>query len=104
VDSGSDGMKDQCAHCQQNASPSGGLLLITCYKCRMKHHPECIEFEDPVLISKCQTYNWACSNCKLCETCKKPTHDDKLLFCDVCDRATHMFCLDPPLDELPEGI
>ena len=26
-----------------------------------------------------------------------------LLLCDKCDRSYHMFCLDPPLEEAPEG-
>lgn len=28
---------------------------------------------------------------------------DQLLFCDDCDRGYHMYCLNPPLSEPPEG-
>lgn len=28
---------------------------------------------------------------------------DQLLFCDDCDRGYHLYCLDPPLSEPPEG-
>lgn len=28
---------------------------------------------------------------------------DQLLFCDDCDRGYHMYCLNPPLTEPPEG-
>lgn len=69
-----------------------------------KNHAACIEFsQNPTLVSKCLSYPWVCSNCKLCK-CQKPVDDDKLLFCDLCDRATHTYCLDPPLDALPSGI
>jgi hypothetical protein len=103
LEQGYDESLDLCAHCHAFQSPNGSTLTLVCYKCRTKHHPQCLEFEDPVLIAKCQTYQWSCPNCKLCTACKKPDHDEKLLFCDNCDRATHMFCLEPPLDELPEG-
>jgi len=29
--------------------------------------------------------------------------DDKLLLCDLCHEGFHIFCLDPPLTEIPEG-
>jgi len=29
---------------------------------------------------------------------------DQLLFCDDCDRGYHMYCLNPPLTEPPEGM
>jgi len=29
--------------------------------------------------------------------------DDKLLICDSCNEGFHMFCLDPPLEEVPKG-
>uniref|UniRef100_A0A4W3K1T1 PHD-type domain-containing protein n=1 Tax=Callorhinchus milii TaxID=7868 RepID=A0A4W3K1T1_CALMI len=28
---------------------------------------------------------------------------DQLLFCDDCDRGYHMYCLNPPMAEPPEG-
>ena len=29
--------------------------------------------------------------------------DDVTVLCDGCDAAWHLFCLDPPLSEVPEG-
>ena len=81
--------------------PSG--LLLSCSQCSTKHHPSCIEFENIVLICKVQTYDWHCSSCKLCTICDSAGDDDKLLFCDICDRGYHMYCLDTPLEELPTG-
>ncbi|KAJ3325345.1 PHD finger protein 10 [Boothiomyces sp. JEL0866] len=102
------GDEEACAHCHELSSAASlkgvpGTLMITCDKCKTNHHPSCMEFEDPVLISKCFTYPWLCSNCKTCTKCNTADNDDKLLFCDVCDRGLHTYCNDPPLQRLPEG-
>ena len=39
----------------------------------------------------------------ICELCREDRDEDRLLICDGCYRGTHMDCLDPPLDEVPEG-
>jgi histone demethylase JARID1 len=38
-----------------------------------------------------------------CELCRGPDHADKTLLCDQCDGGYHMFCLSPPLTEIPAG-
>ncbi|KAK9819859.1 hypothetical protein WJX72_003401 [[Myrmecia] bisecta] len=38
-----------------------------------------------------------------CELCKGGHHEDKIILCDKCDRGCHMFCLTPPLEDVPEG-
>ncbi|CUS24836.1 LAQU0S20e00958g1_1 [Lachancea quebecensis] len=38
--------------------------------------------------------------CTLCQRTNKRT---KTILCDSCDRPFHIFCLDPPLDEVPKG-
>ena len=42
---------------------------------------------------------------KTCEVCKDANEDDSnvLLLCDNCNNAYHMKCLNPPLEEVPEG-
>jgi hypothetical protein len=39
-----------------------------------------------------------------CYICKKNVQgdDDKLLLCDLCNFGFHIFCLDPPLLEIPK--
>lgn len=39
-----------------------------------------------------------------CNICGGNTEDDddKLLLCDQCNNGFHIFCLDPPLQEIPE--
>ncbi|XP_050312938.1 PHD and RING finger domain-containing protein 1-like [Anthonomus grandis grandis] len=50
--------------------------------------------EDPVDIIEDLTY---------CEICGTNTNEDRLLLCDGCDLGFHLYCLTPPLDEVPEG-
>lgn len=38
-----------------------------------------------------------------CELCKGGHHEDKIILCDQCDRGCHLFCLNPPLEEVPQG-
>lgn len=68
------------------------------------------------------TYRWQCIECKSCHLCGQSDNDvsppldsmavithvitlqDQLLFCDDCDRGYHMYCVNPPIKEPPEGI
>ncbi|KAI8817610.1 uncharacterized protein EV422DRAFT_220609 [Fimicolochytrium jonesii] len=38
----------------------------------------------------------------ICKVCNRDEDEDKLLLCDGCDQGVHLYCLDPPLDEVPE--
>ena len=40
-----------------------------------------------------------------CEICgsNDAVYDDEFLLCDNCNRGFHTFCLDPPLEKIPEG-
>ncbi|XP_070945604.1 lysine-specific demethylase 5D isoform X2 [Macaca nemestrina] len=40
----------------------------------------------------------------ICQICSRGDEDDKLLFCDGCDDNYHIYCLLPPLPEIPRGI
>ncbi len=39
----------------------------------------------------------------VCEKCKGGHYEEKIILCDRCDRGWHMFCLSPPLNNVPEG-
>eukprot|EP01018_Ginkgo_biloba_P032835 Gb_35359 [translate_table: standard] len=39
----------------------------------------------------------------VCRACGVNEHDDCILLCDACEAAYHMYCLSPPLEEIPTG-
>lgn len=48
-----------------------------------------------VLSSQVETY--------MCLVCGSGSAEDRLLLCDGCDDSYHIFCLIPPLHEVPKG-
>lgn len=46
-------------------------------------------------------YAWQCKNCKYCMKCQRSENDDKMLFCDQCDRGYHIYCIG--LRKVPNG-
>lgn len=76
--------------------------LISCSDCGRSGHPTCLQFTTNMIISV-RKYRWQCIECKYCSICGTSDNDDKLLFCDDCDRGYHMYCLSPPLTNPPEG-
>eukprot|EP00029_Vermamoeba_vermiformis_P006235 TRINITY_DN2391_c0_g1_i1.p1 TRINITY_DN2391_c0_g1~~TRINITY_DN2391_c0_g1_i1.p1 ORF type:complete len:638 (+),score=120.75 TRINITY_DN2391_c0_g1_i1:22-1935(+) len=87
-----------CADCDKQKNEE----MLECSECGSFHHPSCLGLSKSTL-RKVHTYKWKCSNCKVCEKCTSSGIEDKLLFCDYCDKAYHTYCLDPPLDKLPDG-
>jgi hypothetical protein len=47
---------------------------------------------------------WRCSDCKVCVTCETAGKEDRLLFCDCCDRGYHTYCLTKALIKPPMGM
>jgi len=45
--------------------------------------------------------NRRCKHCS-CSICGEKREPDKQLMCDECDAAYHIYCLRPPLAEIPE--
>ncbi|XP_050391946.1 zinc finger protein ubi-d4 A isoform X2 [Patella vulgata] len=76
--------------------------LVSCSDCGRSGHPSCLQFTDNMIVSV-KKYPWQCIECKSCGLCGTSDNDDQLLFCDDCDRGYHMYCLNPPLSEPPEG-
>jgi hypothetical protein len=80
-------------------------------------HPTCMDLAHMADIIR--GYDWKCIDCTTCEICRSDeevcfvlgafyttdgwSHQDKMLFCDACDRGWHMYCMQPQLDESPPG-
>jgi zinc finger protein ubi-d4 len=97
------GYCDFCLGDRDNNKKTGSAEeLIGCAECGRSGHPTCLQFTDNMKVSV-KKYPWQCIECKTCTLCGTSENDDKLLFCDDCDRGYHMYCLVPPMKEAPEG-
>ncbi|CAI9730713.1 finger 10-like [Octopus vulgaris] len=53
------------------------------------------------MVSIIKNYPWQCMECKTCVQCMDPYDEDKMMFCDRCDRGYHTFCVG--LKAIPTG-
>uniref|UniRef100_A0A7M4FMF4 PHD finger protein 10 n=1 Tax=Crocodylus porosus TaxID=8502 RepID=A0A7M4FMF4_CROPO len=74
--------------------------LIHCSQCNNSGHPSCLDMT-PELVAMIKTYPWQCMECKTCIICGQPHHEEEMMFCDVCDRGYHTFCVG--LGAIPSG-
>ncbi|XP_055980854.1 PHD finger protein 10 isoform X1 [Sorex fumeus] len=74
--------------------------LIHCSQCDNSGHPSCLDMTME-LVSIIKTYPWQCMECKTCIICGQPHHEEEMMFCDVCDRGYHTFCVG--LGAIPSG-
>lgn len=75
-------------------------LLLLCACPWTSGHPSCLDMSEE-LVSMIQTYRWQCMECKTCTVCQQPHHEDEMMFCDMCDRGYHTFCVG--MDSIPTG-
>ena len=75
------------------------VIYFLIYESSIVGHPTCLQFTANMNVSVKQ-YPWQCIECKTCTLCGTSENDDKLLFCDDCDRGYHMYCLVPPMKVL----
>jgi len=92
-----------CKMCQGNMKQNKlGVpeMMLNCTKCHQSCHLSCAELSLD-LIQHYTGYNWECQDCKMCLICKDPADEDKMLFCDLCDRGYHIYCVG--LEVVPKG-
>lgn len=77
-------------------------LLIQCSSCPRASHPNCLELNPQLVDWECiRAYDWQCMECKRCSGCQRTQDEDKMMFCDRCDRGFHTYCVG--LDDVPSG-
>ncbi|XP_069470886.1 tyrosine-protein kinase BAZ1B [Ambystoma mexicanum] len=54
------------------------------------------------MLDACIKWDMSSENAR-CKVCRKKGEDDKLILCDKCNKAFHLFCLRPALYEIPDG-
>ncbi|KAK7490212.1 hypothetical protein BaRGS_00018557 [Batillaria attramentaria] len=74
--------------------------MIKCSECGKIAHPTCLDLTEKI-VQVISTYPWQCMECKTCVECMDPHDEDKMMFCDRCDRGYHTFCVG--LRSLPTG-
>jgi len=88
------------ATCTLCLDEAGDEILLTCSKCAESQHPSCLQLKSVAFVD---TETWLCNSCKACEKCHDGQNEAKTLICELCDRAYHIYCLDPPLTTVPNG-
>ncbi|XP_015176370.1 PREDICTED: uncharacterized protein LOC107066345 [Polistes dominula] len=85
--------KLKCKMCLKLLNKNGkNEGLIQCGTCNGHVHPSCIELTLD-MVPHIQSYAWQCTDCKTCAQCHDPADEDKMLFCDMCDRGYHIYCV-----------
>lgn len=53
------------------------------------------------MVRRINEYAWQCKKCKQCIKCRRKDNEDKMLFCNQCDRSYHIYCIG--LRKIPNG-
>jgi hypothetical protein len=73
----------------------GRTTRVHMTQCAPCHLPDINGAVDPLLINEVEDIT--------CEVCGTDEQESELLLCDYCNSGFHTYCLQPPLDSIPEG-
>ncbi|CAN4075709.1 unnamed protein product [Withania somnifera] len=96
-----EGVKDLpcCNICRTEVKSNENLRICGHAFCPHKfYHGRCLTRKQLDTYGSC----WYCPSC-LCRACLKDCDDDKIVLCDGCDLAYHIFCMQPPHPSVPTG-
>ena len=91
--------------CCFTCGSSGAMdTMLFCVDCGEAFHSFCAGVPIHSMESS-SVAGWRCPNCKVCEISGEVPHDEnKMLFCEMCDRAFICDLLEPPLTAAPPGL
>ncbi|KAH8402177.1 hypothetical protein KR009_010389 [Drosophila setifemur] len=91
--------QDICVMCGSLGIESDSVM-ITCAQCGQCYHSYCagVKISRGILQK-----GWRCLDCTVCEGCGKKNDEARLLLCDECDISYHIYCVNPPLEQVPSG-
>lgn len=91
--------QDICVMCGAIGTDQEGCL-ISCAQCGQCYHPYCVSVKvSREILQK----GWRCLDCTVCEGCGEKNDEARLILCDDCDISFHIYCMEPPLDTVPQG-
>ena len=73
-----------CGFCCRVELPGN---LVSCVECGNSGHQNCLEFNDRLWANVKRDPTWTCIECKACSVCKSTDEEEKMLFCEACDRV-----------------
>ena len=91
--------------CCFTCGSSGAMdTMLFCVDCGEAFHTFCVNA--PIhSMDAFSAAGWRCPNCKICEISGDvPNDENRMLFCEMCDRAFSLDLLDPPLTKAPPGL
>lgn len=89
----------QCKACRMEVTNDEDYRICGHSFCPDKfYHVKCLTSKQLISYGSC----WYCPSC-LCRGCFVDQDDDKIVLCDGCDHAYHIYCMHPPRDAIPIG-
>ncbi|KAJ0973204.1 hypothetical protein J5N97_021163 [Dioscorea zingiberensis] len=92
-----------CKHCGTCEDEDRRFLTCGNMHCLYKfYHIRCLKSNQIASRQQQSHHCWYCPSC-LCRACLADKDDDKIVMCDGCDEAYHIYCMKPPRTSIPEG-
>lgn len=73
-------------------------------RCTTDHVKNCAPCHLPNLDPTIVAAGWVPPSNYPCQVCQSPAEPELMLLCDGCNGGFHLFCLKPPLEEVPAGL